>query len=195
MNKNLGWKLVVIVGTLLVFVYGIFGVPGGVSGSSLLASMQKRINLGLDLKGGMHLILQVQVADAVNVDSDNAVEVLKAGLRKAKISFADVNKPDRVNHPEQMVITGVSPNSSSDLRTLVQDKLPEYDATSGANNAWTVTMRPSALTDLENNAVEQAKETITNRIDQLGVTEPVIEDHGMGSHQILVQLPGVDDSD
>ena len=52
MNKNLGWKLVVIVGTLLLFVYGIFGVPGGVSGSALLASMQKRINLGLDLKGG-----------------------------------------------------------------------------------------------------------------------------------------------
>jgi len=79
MNKNLGWKLVVIVGILLVFVYGIFGVPGGVSGRAFLASLQKRINLGLDLKGGTHLILQVQVADAVNVDSDNAVEILKSG--------------------------------------------------------------------------------------------------------------------
>jgi preprotein translocase subunit SecD len=192
MNKNLGWKLVVIVGILLVFVYGIFGVPGGVSGSALLASLQKRINLGLDLKGGTHLILQVQVADAVNVDSDNAVEILKAAMRAAKINYADVTKPDP-NHPEQVVIKGVPPQSSSDLRTLVQDKLPEYDATSGANNTWTVTMRPTALNDLEKNAVTQAIETIRNRIDQLGVSEPIIEEHGLGNHQILVQLPGVDD--
>jgi preprotein translocase subunit SecD len=173
-------------------VYGIFGVPGGVSGRALLASLQKRINLGLDLKGGTHLILQVQVADAVNVDSDNAVEILKSGLRAAKINYADVTKPDP-NHPEQVVIKGVPPQSSSDLRTLVQDKLPEYDATSGANNTWTVTMRPTALNDLEKNAVTQAIETIRNRIDQLGVSEPIIEEHGLGNHQILVQLPGVDD--
>ncbi len=192
MNKNLGWKLGVIVGTLLVFAYGIFGVPGGVSGSALLASMQSRIHLGLDLKGGTHLILQVQVADAVNVDSDNAVEILKAGMKTAKINYADVTKPDP-NHPEQIVIKGVPPQSSSDVRTLVQDKLPEYDATSGANNTWTVTMRPSALNDLEKNAVTQAIETIRNRIDQLGVSEPIIEEHGLGAHQILVQLPGVDD--
>ncbi len=192
MNKNLGWKLVVIVGILLVFVYGIFGVPGGFSGRALLASLQKRINLGLDLKGGTHLILQVQVADAVNVDSDNAVEILKSGLRAAKINYADATKPDP-NHPEQVVIKGVPPQSSSDLRTLVQDKLPEYDATSGANNTWTVTMRPTALNDLEKNAVTQAIETIRNRIDQLGVSEPIIEEHGLGNHQILVQLPGVDD--
>ena len=193
MNKNLGWKLGVIVGTLLVFAYGIFGVPGGVSGGALLASMQKRINLGLDLRGGTHLILQVQVADAVNVDSDNAVEILKAGMRTTKINYADITKPDPVNHPEQVVIKGVPPESTSDLRTLVQDKLPEYNATSGANNTWTVAMLPSALDQLEKNAVTQAIETIRNRIDQLGVSEPIIEEHGLGAHQILVQLPGVDD--
>ena len=193
MNKNLGWKLGVIVGTLLVFAYGIFGVPGGVSGSALLASMQKRINLGLDLRGGTHLILQVQVADAVNVDSDNAVEILKAGMRTAKINYAEITKPDPVNHPEQIVIKGVPPESTSDLRTLVQDKLPEYNATSGANNTWAVAMLPSALDQLEKNAVTQAIETIRNRIDQLGVSEPIIEEHGLGAHQILVQLPGVDD--
>ena len=193
MNKNLGWKLGVIVGTLLVFVYGIFGVPGGTSGSALLAAMQKRINLGLDLKGGTHLILQVQVADAVNVDSDNAVEILKSEMRKAKINYADVTKPDPANHPEQIVIKGVPPQSSSDLRTLVQDKLQEYDASSGANDTWTVLMRPSALDQLQKNAVTQAIETIRNRIDQLGVSEPIIEEHGLGSHQILVQLPGIDD--
>src|SRR6266436_5953826 len=193
MNKNLGWKVGVIVGTLLVFVYGIFGVPGGASGSALLASMQKRINLGLDLKGGTHLILQVQVGDAVNVDSDNAVEILKSGMRKAKINYGDVTKPDPTNHPEQIVIKGVPPESSSDLRTLVQDRLAEYDLTSGPNNTWTVTMKPQALTEMKNRTVTQAIETIRNRIDALGVSEPIIEEHGLGQYQILVQLPGVDD--
>src|SRR6266571_146298 len=193
MNKNLGWKLVVIVASLLVFAYGIFGVPSGVSKDALLASLQERIHLGLDLKGGTHLILQVQVNDAVNVDSDNAAENLKAGMRTAKVNYAEITKPDPVNHPEQIVIKGVPPESSSDLRTLVQDRLAEYDLTSGPNNTWTVTMKPQALTEMKNRTVTQAIETIRNRIDALGVSEPIIEEHGLGQYQILVQLPGVDD--
>jgi preprotein translocase subunit SecD len=195
MNKNLGWKLIVIIGVLLLFFYGIVGVPSGFSGSALLASLQDRIHLGLDLKGGMHLILQVQVNDAVNIDTDNAIQTLKSGMRNAKINAADITKPDPVNHPEQIVIKGVPPEASSDLRTIVQDRLPEYDLTSGANNTFTVTMKPTNLADLKTRAVQQAIETIRNRIDQLGVSEPVIEEHGLGQYQILVQLPGIDDSD
>jgi preprotein translocase subunit SecD len=54
-------------------------------------------------------------------------------------------------------------------------------------------MKPTNLTDLKNRAVQQAIETIRNRIDQLGVSEPMIEEHGLGQYQILVQLPGIDD--
>jgi preprotein translocase subunit SecD len=193
MNKGLGWKVVVIIGTVLIFVYGIFGVPSGFSGSALADALLQRINLGLDLKGGTHLILQVQVNDAINVDTDNAVEVLKAGMRAAKINYAEITKPDPANHPEQIAIKGVPPEATSDLRNLVSDKLPEYEATSGANNTWTVAMKPTAVTDTKNRAVTQAIETIRNRIDQLGVSEPVIEEHGLGQYQILVQLPGIDD--
>jgi preprotein translocase subunit SecD len=193
MKKNLGWKLIVIVGTLLIFVYGIFGVPGGLSGGSLLEAMQRRISLGLDLKGGTHLILQVQVNDAVNVDSDNAIQILKTGMRNAKINYAEISKPDPASRPEQIVIKGVPPASSTDLRSIVQDRLQDYDANSGADNNWTVTMKPSAVQEMKNRAVQQAIETIRSRIDQLGVSEPVIEEHGLGQYQILVQLPGVDD--
>jgi preprotein translocase subunit SecD len=135
----------------------------------------------------------VQVNDAINVDSDNALETLKDGMRRAKINYADITKPDPVNHPEQIVIKGVPPESTSDLRTMVQDKLPEYDAASGANNTWTVTMKPTAVADTQKHAVTQAIETIRNRVDQLGVTEPTIEEHGLGANQILVQLPSIDD--
>jgi preprotein translocase subunit SecD len=193
MNKNLGWKVIVIAGTLLFFLFGIIGIPEQWSRSGLLAALQNRIHLGLDLKGGTHLILQVQVNDAVNVDSDNAVERLKADLRARKINYAEITKPDPASNPDKIVLKGVPPESRSDLLSIVQDRLPEYQLTSGADNAWTVSMKPQALADLKNRAVTQAIETIRNRIDQLGVSEPIIEEHGLGQYQILVQLPGVDD--
>ena len=193
MNKNLGWKLIVIVGILLVFLFGIFGVPKDWSGKGLLASITDRIHLGLDLKGGTHLILQVQVNDAVNVDSDNAVARLKEDFRTRKINYADILKPDPVNHPEMVVVKGITPDQSSDFKSIVADRLPDYDSTSGAENSWIVSMKKQSLEDLKTRAVAQAIETIRNRIDQLGVSEPVIQEHGLGDYQILVQLPGVDD--
>ena len=193
MNKNLGWKLGVIVATLVVFLFGIIGIPDSWSGKGLVAAMGNRIHLGLDLKGGTHLILQVQVNDAVKVDSDNAIERLKTDMRSHKINYADIAQPDPVNAPEKIVLEGVPPESRSDLLSIVQDRLPEYSLTSGTDNSWTVAMKPQALADLKKRAVAQAIETIRNRIDQLGVSEPIIEEHGLGQYQILVQLPGVDD--
>src|SRR5258707_10372129 len=76
---------------------------------------------------------------------------------------------------------------------MMQKRLPEYNVTSGADNSCQVAMKPQMLADLKNKAVAQAIETIRNRIDQLGVNEPVIQEHGLGQYQILVQLPGVDD--
>src|SRR6202023_1597765 len=81
----------------------------------------------------------------------------------------------------------------SDLRSIVEERLAEYDLKSGAENTWTISMKPQALTDLKKQAVTEAIGTIRNRIDQLGVTEPTIQEHGLGEYQILVQLPDVDD--
>ena len=193
MNKNLTWRLAVIVACLLVFLFGIFGVPQSFSGQGLLAAMTNRIHLGLDLRGGTHLILQVQVNDAVNIDSDNAVEILKEQLNKRKIAFADISKPDPQNSPDKVVLKGVPPEGRKDLLDIVSERLPEYNLSSGAENSFALTMKPQMLSDLKNKAVTQAIETIRNRIDALGVSEPTIQEHGLGQYQILVQLPGVDD--
>ncbi len=193
MNKNLLWKLALIVGILLVFLFGIFGVPQSFSGQGLLTAMTNRIHLGLDLRGGTHLILQVQVNDAVNIDSDNAVEILKEQLNKRKIAFADISKPDPQGSPDRVVLKGVPPDGRKDLLDIVSERLPEYNLSSGADNTWTLAMKPQMLSDLKNKAVTQAIETIRNRIDALGVSEPTIQEHGLGQYQILVQLPGVDD--
>src|SRR5260221_11199491 len=193
MNKNLSWKLLVIVGILLVFLAGIFGIPKDWSGKGIRTSITDRIHLGLDLRGGTHLILQVQVCGGVNVDSDHAIARLKEGMRARKINYADITKPAPLNHPEVIVVKGIPPEQASDFKSIVTDRLPEYDPISGAEHSWTVAMKAQSLADLKNRAVAQAIETIRNRIDQLGVSEPVIQEPGLGQYQILVPPPGVDD--
>ena len=199
MKKNITWKILLIVGTLLIFLWGIFlGTDPAASiqaikEKGLIAGIQQNIHLGLDLKGGTHLILQVKVNDAVKSDSQQVAERLKDYLRNANINYTDVTIEDSENHPELISLKGIAPESTGDLRNIVTERLSDYNLTSGANNTFTLTMKPQTLTALKQNAVTQAIETIRNRIDQLGVSEPVIQEHGLGEYQILVQLPGVDD--
>jgi len=199
MKKNLLWKLVVIILTLLIFAWGIFlgNDPekslAAIKQNGWLAGLQQNIHLGLDLKGGTHLILQVMVNDAVSADSDQVIERLKDDLRQKNISYADISKPDPTANPDRIVIKGVGPNNSSALKTIVDERLPEYTLQQGVEGSYVLAMKQQALTQLKSRAVEQAIETIRNRIDQLGVSEPVIQEHGLGDYQILVQLPGVDD--
>jgi preprotein translocase subunit SecD len=193
MNKNLLWKLLFILGTMLFFLFGIFGIPKGLSGESLLTALTDHIHLGLDLKGGTHLILQVHVNDAINVDAQNAIEILKQQLKSRKIDYADIAQSDPQNNPDHIVLKGVQPGARGDLLNIVQERLPEYDLTGAPDNTWTMAMKPSILSDLKSKAVTQAIETIRNRIDALGVSEPTIQEHGLGQYQILVQLPGIDD--
>src|SRR6202049_3215157 len=148
MNKNLLWKLALIVGILLVFLFGIFGIPQSFSGQGLLSAMTNHIHLGLDLRGGTPLILQVQVNDAVNVDSDNAIETLKEQLNKRKIAFADISKPDSKNSPDRVVWKGVPPEGRKDLLDIVSERLSEYNLGSGPDNTFVLTMKPQMLSDL-----------------------------------------------
>jgi preprotein translocase subunit SecD len=193
MIKNLTAKVILIIAVLIFFLFGIFGLPKSFTPSGLLAALQERIHLGLDLKGGTHLILQVQVNDAINADSDRAIERLKEDLKSKNIGFAEISKPDPQQHPELISVKGIPSESIGEFRNLVADRLPDYDLASGPENSFTLTMRPSIVKDTKAKAQQQAIETIRNRIDLLGVNEPVIQEHGLGDYQILVQLPGVDD--
>ena len=75
--------------------------------------------MGLDLKGGTHLILQVQVNDAINSTSDRAVDLLKEEMAKRKINYTDLSKPDPTNSPDLIVIKGVSADQRSELEGVV----------------------------------------------------------------------------
>jgi len=199
MKKNLLWRVILILATLVVFVWGIFlGTDPeksvqAIKAGGLVAGIQQNIHLGLDLRGGTHLILQVQVNDAVNAETDQTIERLKDALKKKNIAYGDIIKLDPAATPQSITLRGVDVASAGDLRSIIADQFGEYDLTSGPDNTWTVGLKPPVLDTIKKRAVEQAIETIRNRIDQLGVSEPVIQEHGLGDYQILVQLPGVDD--
>ncbi len=182
-----------ILAVVLVFLYGVFGIPPKLSESGLATGLLRRIHLGLDLKGGTHLILQVQVNDAIRAETQQAIGQLKDGLHQANVAFADIVEPDPSSHPDRILIKGISPENSGTLRDLVTRKLPDYSLTSGAQDTWTLSMTSATLSQIGEQTVNQSIETIRNRIDQLGVTEPVIERYGMGRNEILVELPGVSD--
>jgi preprotein translocase subunit SecD len=196
MNKNLNQKLLLIFAVLLVCIYGIFGIPSGVTGKALLDAMGKRIHLGLDLRGGVHLILKVNVQEAVATETDNTVGSIQQDLKAANLGFTQVYKPDPTK-PELMKVEGVSQANGSAVRSALDNKYSnEYDIVgSGADGAFTLTMKPSIESALEEKTVQQAIETIRDRVDTLGVSEPVIDEYGLGKYEILVELPGIDDLD
>lgn len=193
MKKNLNSKIALIVAVLAICVYGIFGVPSGLTGKDLGEAMTKRIHLGLDLRGGAHLILQVKVLEAVNAETDNTVALLRENLKTANLSFSQVYKPDPAK-PTLIKIEGTAPANVSDARSLLESKYGnEYDVASGdTDSSFTLVMKPMILTALEKKTDQQAIEAIRDRVDALGVSEPQIQEYGLGDNQILVDLPGVE---
>ncbi len=190
MKKNLKNKIALIVAVLAICVYGIVGVPSGMSGKALTQAIGNRIHLGLDLKGGAHLILQVVVSEAVGAETDNTVGRIQQDMKAANLSFSQVFKPDPAK-PETIRIEGAPAASSNAVRDLLDGTKysNEYDLSS-ADNAWTLTMKPPIETALEKKTVQQAIEAIRDRVDALGVSEPQIQEYGLGDNQILVDLPG-----
>ena len=202
MKKNLKNKVALIVAVLLVCLYGIFGIPSGVSGKALMEAMSSRIHLGLDLRGGAHLILQVVVKEAVNGETDNAVARIQQDLKTANLTFSQVYKPeplrqDGTGKPEVLRVEGITPANASAVRSLLDTKYSnEYDLTGGgSDSSFTLTMKPLVEKALDEKTVQQAIETIRDRVDSLGVSEPLIQEYNLGANQILVELPGISDLD
>lgn len=195
MKRNLRWKTVFIVVVVLACILGITGIPSGLSGKAILASTIQRIHLGLDLQGGTHLILGVHVNDAVNAETDQAMGHLQDAFGKQGIA-ATVTKPDPQNHPERILVQNLPPDKAGDFRSIVDNDLGtnyELRPLPGSATGYELDLKPTAVSAIKDRALQQSIETISNRINQLGVTEPTVQQHGLGAYQILVQLPGIDD--
>lgn len=189
MSPQLRWKFVFIAFVILVCLFGLIGFPS--SWAQIGENFKNRIQLGLDLRGGSHLVLQVEVPEAIKQRTYEAIDDLKKQLRSKSVTFGDVQF---VNNT-QILVKNVDPATSGTFRDIVTTQFTDWgvEPAAGQLNGYLLTMKPSVVSDLQQNTMEQARETITRRINALGLTEPTIAFTGRGDNEILVELPGEGD--
>ncbi|NOT25853.1 MAG: protein translocase subunit SecD [Acidobacteria bacterium] len=172
MNKNLRWKILLIVAVIGLSVWSFY--PPGT-----------KVNLGLDLKGGVHMVMRVRTDAALRIETETAVERLRETLATAAIQYAKLE----VTNPTDFVVEGIQNDQA--FRQAAVDVDTVFARSSGAGS-YTYTMRPNVAAQLREEAVTQALQTIERRVNELGVAEPIVARQG-AVDQILVQLPGVSD--
>ncbi|MGH7870119.1 MAG: hypothetical protein ACREP9_21385, partial [Candidatus Dormibacteraceae bacterium] len=149
------------------------------------------IKLGLDLQGGTHLILQVQVQEAISQETDQATDHITTMLRDKAIRYDEIRKQSDT----QILVHNIAPEQAGSARNLIVDQLPDWDVSPapGEPSGYLVTMKQSRVVAIQQQTMDQAEETIRRRIDALGLTEPLVAPYGQGDNEIIVELPGEGD--
>ncbi len=192
MDSNLKWKAIFILAVVVICLYGLFGFPSfPTSWAQVTGNFQNRMQLGLDLRGGSHLVLQVQVQEAVTNHTDQIYDALQDQLHKQNITTGEI----RELNGTQILIRNVPPASTGALQALVQNQFPDFTMSqaAGEQNGFLLTMRASVIADIEQQTMDQSLETIRRRISGLGLKEPNVAPTGRGQDEILVELPGEGD--
>jgi preprotein translocase subunit SecD len=193
MNPNLKWKALFILAVILFCVYFVLGYPTfPTSLAQVKENFGKQIKLGLDLQGGTHLILQVQVQEAIAQETDTTVDRVTNALRNKNVHYDEVRRADDTH----ILVRNIDPSQYSVLSDIVAtqyNNVWDIAPAAGETNSYTLTLRPGAIAAIQEQTVTQSLETIAQRINALGLTEPTIQLHGRKDNEILVQLPGVGD--
>jgi preprotein translocase subunit SecD len=193
MNPNLKWKVLSILALIVLCLYFIVGLPNfPTSLAALKSNFTQQIKLGLDLQGGTHLILQVQVQEAVAQETDQTVDRLTSQMRTKNIRYEEVRRVDDTH----IIVRNIPSDQVSQFRDLVHEQFEtnwELSSAPGEPNALLMTLRQGAIARIQETTMTQSLETIERRINALGLTEPTIQLHGRKDNEILVQLPGEGD--
>jgi len=195
MNSQLKWKFIFICAVVILCFYGILGLPNfPTSAGQVAQNVSNRIKLGLDLKGGSHLVLQVEVNKAIGQRCDEAVDDLTKQIQSKNV-LSPTGEIRRVDDTHIMV-SNINPDAYNTFQDIVNNQFPDWSVApaAGAANSYLLTMKPTSVADLHTQVMQQAVETITRRINALGLTEPQIALTGPANeNEILVQLPGEGD--
>lgn len=201
-KKNLLQRIIIIAVVTLVGLYIVIGprrrpTLKDFGWSGIKASLASNIRLGLDLKGGTHLVMRVKTEEFLKrLTEDNAVAVENAG----KEAGYDVKnaKADIAGENYRVIVEASDPSKANEIREAVEKKVEIGSgmgwnfSTSGSQLIWS--LGSTAQRQLADDATTQALRIIDSRIDALGVAEHTLQSHGaQSSHQILLQIPGVQD--
>ena len=181
------WKWFLAVGSILV-VLGFLTVPAPGSNASFPTL---NVNLGLDLQGGVHMVLQVRTDDAVKTEMDAAEGRLRQALQERGIPYERIERP-RV---DTLSVTGVAGPDQPGAREVLGRELVDWSISS-TGGGFQAGMGPAQEASIREQAVTDVLAGIRERVDKWGVAEPNIQRQGMaGTDRILVQLPGVENPD
>lgn len=200
MKKNLLQRTIIILVVTFISLYIVFGprhhrlTLNDFTLRGLNQTLAENIRLGLDLKGGSHLVMQVKVDRYLKGLTDNTRTAVTNEAKTAGFAAGEARSEiSGDNH--RIVLQASDAAKAADLRDAVQNKVDLNNwspSVSGNTITWTLTR--AAQTALSDQAVEQAMSIIESRINSFGVVESNLARHGaQGSHQILLQMPGIDD--
>lgn len=176
MNRSVIWKVGLILAVLVIFTVAVIPTKNN----------PEPIKRGLDLKGGTELTMRVNVGDALRLETEQAMEALKTQSTKTGRVAPTVRRID-----DRTFLAAVPPGAAAaDYERIATDFLPAFEVTREAEGLQ-FRMKLANVTSIERDTIEHAVETIRNRVDALGVTEPVIAPQS--GNRIVIQLPGVDD--
>jgi preprotein translocase subunit SecD len=190
--KRLGWRAGIAAALMVVaFVFLVPSMTQELPAWWSGVLPKDKIHLGLDLQGGVHLILEVEVKKAAESYLERVVEDLKPDLRKNKIRALDLKR----RGIDGIELTLAPDQETKDLETLVGSNYPSFKLEPGVRDekarTFFLLLIEQERTQIFKMAADQALETIRNRVDQFGVAEPDIRPQT--GHRILIQLPGVKD--
>ena len=178
------WKKAVVAVTILFGVlYAAPNILGSGGGASFLPGSP--INLGLDLQGGSHLLLRVDIEEVERERLSNLADGLRVEMRKNKVAFRNL---DVVNTALTFGLRNVEDNDK--VNSYISELSRDYDVIIEGLE-WRLTLSEQGRIDVQTATVEQSIEIIRRRLDPDGTKEPIIQRQGL--ERILVQLPGVDD--
>jgi len=189
MNSNLKWKALFIVAVIVICIFGLVGLPKSIA--DVKSNFGNRIKLGLDLQGGTHLILQVQVQEAISQETDQTLDHITTLLRDKSIRYDEIRKLSDT----QILVHNLASEQAGSARNLINDQFPDWDVSPapGEPSGYLVTMKQTRIVNIQQQTMDQAEETIRRRIDALGLREPLVAPYGQGENEIIVELPGEGD--
>ena len=193
MNQNLKWKAIFIAAVILACVIGLVGRPDfpPKSWAGIRSNFANSIKLGLDLQGGTHLILQVQVQEAISQETDQTLDHLMTALRDKSIRYDELRKLNDT----QILVHNLAVEQAGIARNLIADQFPDWDISPapGETSGYVLSMKQSRIVNIRQQTMDQSEETIRRRVDALGLTEPLVAPYGQGDNEIIVELPGEGD--
>lgn len=196
MNRHLRFKFIFIIAVIVVCIFGIIGLPK--NATELKENFHQRIHLGLDLRGGTYLVVQVQQQDAFNSEASTRADALKEALKKANVQYSDidVNEAHSLQDATHVAIQikGVPATQSGALRSVVSEQFSTWLLTPVNATDYRMTMRPSDALKMWQDVLVQTKNTMDKKINALGLSEASVQQRREDvDSQLLVQMPGVDD--